>query len=103
MVRANRYCIQNPSHKNLLFAQAGRCFYCGKHINGATCTRDHLFPQLVGVRSRRLRRGRDAYMNIVLACKACNCRKGCRQPLPDQLSRARRLYASMGKPAFEIG
>lgn len=103
MVSANRRLISNPCRHELLAAQRWRCFYCGERITGRDGTRDHLFPQLVGGRSKKERRGRGAYMNIVMACRACNCDKGCRHPQPDELARARKLYASMGKPAFEIG
>lgn len=96
MVISNAKLIQNPRRQNLLFAQSGRCFYCGCRINSATATRDHLVPRLMG-------KGKGARMNIVLACRGCNERKASRPPTQVELSRARRMYAGLGKPAFEIG
>jgi 5-methylcytosine-specific restriction endonuclease McrA len=44
------------------------CLYCGKRFSDGELTRDHLVPLS--------RRGRDAWDNVVSACKRCNHYKG---------------------------
>jgi hypothetical protein len=64
----------------LLEAQHRRCFYCRRWISLAlhhsldpnTATVDHFFPLALG--------GRDTISNVVLACLACNRRKGKNPP-----------------------
>ncbi|WP_230976172.1 HNH endonuclease [Pseudothauera nasutitermitis] len=48
------------------------CAYCGRHYGIATLTRDHIHPLSQG--------GRDAWMNVVTACRACNQKKSGRTP-----------------------
>jgi len=48
------------------------CMYCGKHFPRSQLTIDHVFPQSRG--------GADTWENLVLACLACNVRKGNRTP-----------------------
>ncbi len=63
-----------PTLTNLkLFARDRHlCAYCGDHFADAELTREHIVP--LG------QRGRDHWMNVVTACKACNHRKGNRTP-----------------------
>lgn len=48
------------------------CLYCGEHFGTSELTRDHVVPLAHG--------GRDAWENVVSACKPCNQFKGCRTP-----------------------
>ncbi len=48
------------------------CAYCGNLFVAAKLTRDHITPYS--------RRGVDAWMNVVTACRPCNERKGSRLP-----------------------
>jgi len=48
------------------------CAYCGHILPGAKLTRDHVVPFSRG--------GRDAWMNVVAACRPCNERKSDRTP-----------------------
>lgn len=56
-----------------LFARDRRlCAYCGVTQRERDLSRDHIVPLSRG--------GRDAWMNVVTACKGCNTRKGARTP-----------------------
>ena len=48
------------------------CAYCAGGFPGARLTRDHIVPFSRG--------GRDTWMNVVTACRACNERKSDRTP-----------------------
>ncbi len=48
------------------------CLYCGNHFKTSLLTRDHVKPRAQG--------GKDAWSNVVTACKACNVRKACFTP-----------------------
>jgi hypothetical protein len=61
--------------KQLQSAQKARCFYCRRWISFRVhsldphaATVDHFFPLALG--------GRDSISNVVLACTACNQKKG---------------------------
>ncbi len=63
----------------LQVAQKNRCFYCASRISlrvnsldPLRATVDHFFPLAQG--------GRDNFSNVVLACNACNKRKGVTPP-----------------------
>lgn len=58
------------------------CAYCGQRFAAAALTRDHIQPVSLG--------GRDTWMNVVTACRACNQRKGGRTP---EQARMPLLYA----------
>lgn len=45
-----------------------QCLYCGKSFSSAQLTRDHILPSSRG--------GRDAWENVVAACRRCNQHKG---------------------------
>lgn len=95
MVGVNFAFVHNPSDAALLKHQGGLCFYCRKPLKLAGATRDHLFPAMAG-------RGRTLGLNKVMACGECNATKGCRQPTPDEVAKARRIYRSFGLPAFGV-
>lgn len=61
-------------HDNSLLFRRDRhlCAYCGGKFDRSNLTRDHIHP--------RARGGRDAWTNVVAACRCCNMRKGCRTP-----------------------
>ncbi len=48
------------------------CAYCGGHFDEQDLTREHIVPLA--------QRGRDHWMNVVTACRACNHRKANRTP-----------------------
>lgn len=48
------------------------CAYCGGNYTALRLTRDHIVPLS--------QRGRDTWMNVVTACRACNQRKSGRTP-----------------------
>jgi len=48
------------------------CLYCGDTFKISLLTRDHVLPRSLG--------GKDAWKNVVTACKACNVKKGCKTP-----------------------
>ena len=47
--------------------EKGRCFYCLRSIDTATCVLDHAVPQVNG--------GSHSYRNVVASCHECNSRK----------------------------
>ena len=58
------------SNRELFLRDENLCLYCGKQFPDQTLTRDHLLPLSRG--------GRDAWKNVVTACKSCNHAKGAR-------------------------
>jgi 5-methylcytosine-specific restriction endonuclease McrA len=55
--------------QEILSYQENRCIYCNAPFgNGVLATRDHLTPVLSG--------GADWALNIVMACRSCNSRRG---------------------------
>ena len=48
------------------------CAYCAQTLSGGKLTRDHIKPFSKG--------GKDSWMNVVTACRACNERKSDRTP-----------------------
>ena len=48
------------------------CAYCGGHFHETELTREHIIPLA--------QRGRNGWMNVVTACRACNHRKSDRTP-----------------------
>ena len=48
------------------------CAYCGGHFHETELTREHIIPFA--------QNGRDIWMNVVTACRACNHRKSSRTP-----------------------
>jgi 5-methylcytosine-specific restriction endonuclease McrA len=60
------------SRKNIFVRDKHQCQYCGARPPKNELSIDHVVP--------RSRGGLDHWDNLVLACKACNCRKGDRTP-----------------------
>ena len=58
--------------KRILKAQGGRCKYCGCTLSRDTATLDHVVPKCLG--------GSGLQTNLVVACKPCNAKKGCKPP-----------------------
>jgi len=58
-----------PLNNRELFRRDGHmCMYCGQSFNDRELTRDHVVPSSRG--------GKNAWTNVVTACKPCNNRKG---------------------------
>jgi len=70
MVRRNRKKELSFSRKNILRRDNYTCQYCGTFNNSLTV--DHVVPKSRG--------GETNWMNIVVACKTCNLKKGNRTP-----------------------
>lgn len=60
------------SRKNLMLRDGFQCQYCLRRPPLRELNIDHVVP--------RCRGGRDAWENLVTACKACNLKKGSRTP-----------------------
>jgi 5-methylcytosine-specific restriction endonuclease McrA len=88
----------------MLQAQEGRCYYCGEMLQTPGLSdqvhRDHMLPISKG--------GAHDVVNIVLACRTCNCDKGChtsttysrlveRQLRSEQLKIVRRIQQSVNR------
>jgi len=62
-----------PLNNHTLFRRdADLCLYCGEHFQVAELSRDHVTPLSRG--------GRDAWTNVVTACRRCNNHKAGRTP-----------------------
>lgn len=57
--------------KNILKRDTYTCQYCGRN-SGERMTIDHVVPKSLG--------GRTVWENVVSCCRACNLRKGSKQP-----------------------
>jgi 5-methylcytosine-specific restriction endonuclease McrA len=79
---------------NLCLRDEYQCQYCRGDFDTRSLTMDHVVPKCAG--------GKTSFTNIVMACQACNTRKGhrtvmkpCREPLRPQLAeivaKARRM------------
>ena len=60
------------SNRELFQRDGGLCMYCGLSHSESMLTRDHVRPLSQG--------GRDAWNNVVSACRSCNHAKGARTP-----------------------
>ncbi len=60
------------SNRELFHRDRQICAYCAQGFASARLTRDHIVPFSKG--------GRDSWMNVVTACRACNERKSDRTP-----------------------
>ncbi len=60
------------SNRELFHRDRHMCAYCGIELPGQRLTRDHIVPLVQG--------GRDTWMNVVTACRACNQAKSGRTP-----------------------
>ncbi|HEX6997526.1 MAG TPA: HNH endonuclease [Gammaproteobacteria bacterium] len=69
----NRDRYTPPLNNRTLFRRdANLCMYCGGQFRTSELTRDHVTPLSRG--------GRDAWTNVVTACRRCNNHKGGRTP-----------------------
>jgi len=71
-VRIPRQVALAPSRHSVLLRDNSTCQYCGATPGRAGLTLDHVMP--------RSRGGLTTWDNIVVACRACNMRKGGRTP-----------------------
>ncbi|MBI3326718.1 MAG: HNH endonuclease [Nitrospinae bacterium] len=76
------------SKKNVFKRDNFTCQYCGK--TGPDLTIDHIIPRSLG--------GKTSWENVVVACQACNVRKGNR-PLDDT---SMRLIRKVKPPPFLV-
>ena len=60
------------SRHSIFERDKGLCQYCGRHFPKSQLTLDHVIPQS--------RAGEESWENLVVACLACNVRKGNRTP-----------------------
>ncbi len=60
------------SRENLILRDKGTCQYCGSKVERKNSTYDHVTPRVQG--------GTTRWENIVIACTACNQKKGGRTP-----------------------
>ena len=73
MARYAREALPLGDRNELLFRRDRMtCAYCGDIFRRGELTRDHIVPRSCG--------GRDRWMNVVSACRACNERKGASRP-----------------------
>jgi len=62
-----------PLNNHTLFKRDSYlCLYCGQHFLSSQLSRDHITPLSAG--------GRDAWTNVVTACRRCNNHKASRTP-----------------------
>lgn len=67
------YAVTPTLNSDKLFARDRFvCAYCGELSRAQRLSRDHVLPAARG--------GKDTWMNLVTACRACNTRKGNRTP-----------------------
>lgn len=72
-VERNRDQYTPPLNNRTLFKRdANLCMYCAQQFRTSDLTRDHITPISQG--------GRDAWTNVVTACRRCNNHKGGRTP-----------------------
>ncbi len=96
--------LQIVSRKNILIRDQYRCMYCGRKLQSANLTLDHVMP--------RSRGGRDTWDNLVACCRPDNHRKGDRtpeeagmkllhRPLPQTIHTPRFILRDMGAEVDE--
>jgi 5-methylcytosine-specific restriction endonuclease McrA len=77
--------------ENVYLRDGGKCQYCATSLSRREATLDHVLP--------RVRGGRSDWENIVLACAACNQKKGGRTPGQAKM----RLLLKPARPAILPG
>lgn len=96
--------MQLVTRRNLYARDSYRCQYCGERFRGEELTLDHVTP--------RARGGKNAWENLVTACKKCNHRKAdrtpeeaamplLRRPLPLTVHTSRHVLRAMGSEVQE--
>ncbi len=72
-IERNHESYSPPLNNRTLFRRDGNlCMYCAQRFRTSELTRDHITPLSLG--------GRDAWTNVVAACRRCNDHKGGRTP-----------------------
>lgn len=72
-IERNHESYSPPLNNRTLFRRDGSlCMYCAQRFRTSDLTRDHITPLSLG--------GRDAWTNVVAACRRCNNHKGGRTP-----------------------
>ena len=72
-IERNHESYSPPLNNRTLFRRDGNlCMYCAQRFRTSELTRDHITPLSLG--------GRDAWTNVVAACRRCNNHKGGRTP-----------------------
>jgi 5-methylcytosine-specific restriction endonuclease McrA len=87
-VRIPRQVTLAPSRNSVMLRDNHTCQYCGMTPGRAALTLDHVLP--------RSRGGLTTWENVVVACRACNIRKGDRTPEEAGM----RLRKHPGRPHF---
>ena len=80
------------SRRNIFLRDRHVCQYCGRRFGKPELTIDHVVP--------RSRGGRDTWDNLVLACMACNLKKGSKLPEEAGMPLLRRPAAPRWLPRF---
>ncbi len=80
------------TRRNIFARDRHQCQYCARLFSKQELTLDHVMP--------RSRGGKDTWDNLVLACKACNVRKGNRTPDEANMPLLRRPEAPRWLPRF---
>lgn len=62
--------IKPMTRQNIYDEFKGTCAYCGSHVSRQNMTIDHIIPRSSG--------GQSSWLNLVVACKKCNTKKGCK-------------------------
>jgi 5-methylcytosine-specific restriction endonuclease McrA len=75
------------SRENVYARDGGKCQYCSRAVTRSEATYDHVVPRALG--------GKTGWDNIVIACVACNQKKGGRTPEQARM----KLKATPVKPA----
>ena len=72
VLKARAHYVPPLNNQTLFVRDAHLCLYCGEQFSARGLSRDHVKPLSVG--------GRDAWNNVVTACKRCNNHKAGRTP-----------------------
>lgn len=97
-------CVPTKLMKSLHRAQDGNCFHCAEAValvwvagtpKKDSITQEHVFPHATT--------GKGLIHNIVIAHARCNYERGDRQPTPDEIARAARIYKHLGLTPFVLG
>lgn len=63
---------KKPTKTGIYYRDNGKCGYCDITLSKAEATVDHIIPRSKG--------GQDEWINLVLSCRKCNCKKDDRTP-----------------------
>lgn len=80
VVMTNRYINYKRrvyiNKQTLFYRDNGQCQYCSKEINFNEATIDHIVPK----KNFKNKVEANTWDNVILACRSCNTKKGCRTP-----------------------